>query len=65
METGLNETIRDVDDIKRTAVINNTFQVLLSPPNFKQRKNIPVLAGTTHRNQEYLEMRCNKTRHRP
>ena len=25
--------------------------------SFKPRKNIPVLAGTTHRKPEYLEMR--------
>ena len=35
----------------------NTCWVLLSPHNFKPRKNIPVLVDTTHRKLEYLEMR--------
>ena len=34
-----------------------TCYVLLSPRSLKQRKNIPVLVGTTHRKPEYLEMR--------
>ena len=35
----------------------STCYVLLSLHNFKPRKNIPVLEGTTHRKTEYLEMR--------
>ena len=30
---------------------------MLSPHNFKPRKNIPVLLGTIHKKPEYLEMR--------
>ena len=35
----------------------STCQVLLSPCSFKQRKNIPVLEGTTHGKPEYIELR--------